>query len=234
VAFGSLARAPGATTTLLAAAAVWPGLELVVVEADADGGVLAARFGLSLHAEAPTLMSLLAATRHDVTPDALTGHALRLPGGIPVVCGPSTAEVAAAAAQLADRLDALTAEADVLVDIGRLRPSSPAWRLAGACDVRVVVVRPVLEELEPLLGRLDALAALGPLVIAVRGAGPYGPADVTDAVGGRAEVGPVAEDGRGVAVMYGRRSGRLDRTMLVRSARSLAANLQRAREVVVG
>ena len=98
VAFGSLARAPGATTTLLAAAAVWPGPELVVVEADADGGVLAARFGLSLHPEAPTLMSLLAATRHDVTPDALTGHAQRLPGGIPVVCGPSTAEVAAAAA----------------------------------------------------------------------------------------------------------------------------------------
>ena len=170
VAFGSLARAPGATTTLLAAAAVWPRPELVV-EADADGGVLAARFGLSLHSEAPTLMSLLAATRHDVTPDALTGHAQGLPGGVPVVCGPSTADVAAAAAgQLANRLDALTAdtEADVLVDVGRLRPSSPAWRLAGPCDVRVVAVRPVLEELEPLLGRLDALVALGPLVITVR------------------------------------------------------------------
>ena len=87
VAFGSLARAPGATTTLLAAAAVWPGLELVVVEADADGGVLAARFGLSLHPEAPTVMSLLAATRHDVTPDALTGHAQR-----PIVNGPSGAQ----------------------------------------------------------------------------------------------------------------------------------------------
>ena len=122
----------------------------------------------------------------------------------------------------------------MLVDVGRLRPSSPAWRLAGACDVRVVVVRPVLEELEPLLGRLDALAALGPLVIAVRGAGPYGPADVADAVGGRAEVCPVAEDGRGVAVMYGHRSGRLDRTMVVRSARSLAAIVTRTSEVVVG
>ena len=65
VAFGSLARSPGATTALLAAAAVWPTSDVTVVEADADGGVLAARFGLSLHPDAPTLMSLLAATRHD-------------------------------------------------------------------------------------------------------------------------------------------------------------------------
>jgi hypothetical protein len=224
VAFGSLARAPGATTALLGAAAVWPTSDVTVVEADADGGVLAARFGLSLHPEAPTLMSLLAATRHDATAGVVPLHAQRLPGGLPVVCGPSIAEAATpAAAQLADRFEALTSSStgDVLVDVGRVRPSSAAWRLASSCEVLVVVVRPVVEELEPLLGRLDSLSAGRPVVVAVRGSGPYGAADVAEAVVGRAGVCSLPEDGRGVAVLYGHRAGRLDRTVIVRSARRL-------------
>ena len=224
VAFGSLARSPGATTALLAAAAVWPTADVTVVEADADGGVLAARFGLSLHPEAPTLMSLLAATRHDATAGVVALHAQRLPGGLPVVCAPSIPEVATpAAAQLADRFEGLTASGtgDVLVDVGRVRPSSAAWRLASSCEALVVVVRPVVEELEPLLGRLESLSAGRRLVIAVRGAGPYGTADVAEAVVGRADVCSLPEDGRGMLVMYGHRAGRLDRTAIVRSARRL-------------
>jgi hypothetical protein len=224
VAFGSLGRSPGATTALLAAAGVWPTSDVTVVEADADGGVLAARFGLSLHPEAPTLMSLLAATRHDATAGVVALHAQRLPGGLPVVCAPSIPEVATpAAAQLADRFEALSSPAtgDVLVDVGRVRPSSPAWRLASSCDALVLVVRPVVEELEPLLGRLDNLSVGRRLVVAVRGAGPYGAADVAEAVVGRAGVCSLPEDGRGVAVLYGHRAGRLDRTAIVRSARRL-------------
>jgi hypothetical protein len=235
VAFGSLARSPGATTTLLAAAAVWPTAEMVVVEADSDGGVLAARFGLSLHPEAPTLMSLLAATRHDPAAGVLDARAQRLPGGLPVVCAPSIAEIAAlAVAQLADRFGVLTSSpaGDVLVDVGRLRPSSAAWRLASSCDVLVVVMRPVVEELEPLLGRLDSLTGLRPVLVALRGTGPYGAAEVIDAVGARAGVCSLPEDGRGVAVMYGHRAGRLDRTALVRSARRLVDAVARPGERV--
>jgi hypothetical protein len=235
VAFGSLARSPGATTTLLAAAAVWPTPDLTVVEADADGGVLAARFGLSLHPEAPTLMSLLAATRHDATVGEAALHAQRLPGGLPVVCGPSTPDVATlAAGQLAERFEALTSPAtgDVMVDVGRVRPSSPAWRLASSCEALVVVVRPVVEELEPLLGRLDNLSVGTRVVVAVRGAGPYGAADVAEAVIGRADVCSLPEDGRGVAVLYGHRAGRLDRTAIVRCGRRLVDAVVRVGERV--
>jgi hypothetical protein len=235
VAFGSQARSPGATTALLAAAAVWPTSDATVVEADADGGVLAARFGLSLHPEAPTLMSLLAATRHDATGGMFETHAQRLPGGLAVVCAPSIPEVATpAVAQLADRFEPLSSSpaGDVLVDVGRLRPSSAAWRLASGCDALVVVVRPVVEELEPLLGRLDSLSGVGHLVVAVRGIGPYGTADVAEAVSRRAVVCALPEDGRGVAVMYGHRAGRLDRTAIVWSARRLVDALASAGERV--
>jgi hypothetical protein len=224
VAFGSLARSPGATTLLLATAAVWPTGDVVVVEADADGGVLAARFGLSLHPEAPTLMSLLAATRHDPADGSLVQHRQRLPGGIGVVCGPSNGDVAAGAVeQLAIRWAALrgAADGDVFVDVGRLRPNAAGWRLAAGCDSRVVVVRPCVDELEPLLGRLDGLSSLGPLAVAVRGTGPYTVADVADAVGSDAVVVPVADDARGVAVLYGRRAGRLARSGIVRSGRTV-------------
>jgi hypothetical protein len=79
----------------------------------------------------------------------------------------------------------------------------------------------VVEELEPLLGRLDALSGVGRLVVAVRGAGPYRTADVAGAVVDRAEVCSLPEDERGVAVMYGHRAGHLDRTAIVRSGRRL-------------
>src|SRR5262249_57798282 len=52
--------APGATTTALGLASAWTGQRRVVVEADPDGGVLAARLGLGL---APGLMTVAAAPR---------------------------------------------------------------------------------------------------------------------------------------------------------------------------
>ena len=117
----------------------------------------------------------------------------------------------------------------MLVEVrGRLA----AWRLASSCDALVVVVRPVVEELEPLLGRLASLSAGRRLVIAVRGAGPYGTADVAEAVVGRADACSLPEDGRGVEVMYGHRAGRLDRTAIVRSARRLAEAVVRLGERV--
>jgi hypothetical protein len=188
-----------------------------------------------LHPEAPTLMSLLAATRHDATAGMFVAHAQRLPGGVAVVCAPSISEAATpAVAQLADRFEALASPpaGDLLVDVGRLSPSSAAWHLASACDALVVVVRPVVEELEPLLGRLDTLSGAGQIVLAVRGTGPYGTADVAEAVNGRAGVCSLPEDGRGVAIMYGHRVGRLDRTAIVRSARRLVEAVARPGERV--
>jgi hypothetical protein len=69
-------------------------------------------------------------------------------------------------------------------------------------------------------------------VVVVRGAGPYGTADVADAVVGRADVCSLAEDGRGVAAMYGHRAGRLDRTAIVRSARRFVEAVVRLGERV--
>ena len=225
---GSLARSPGATTWALACASAGSARRMLLVEADADGGVLAARLGLSLHAQAPTLVSWLASVRNG--PDASTevdDHVQGAPCGARVVCGPPLAELAAAAAaRLVTGLDLLpVASRDVVVDVGRLRPESSAWRIAAGCDVRMVVARPVLEELEPLLAGFDHLAALGLFVVVLRGRGAYTVEEISTAFAGQAVVWASPEDPTGVAVLAGQRRGVAAKTAIVRSAGALLNSL---------
>ena len=235
VAVGSLARSPGATTWALACATVWPTGAAVLAEADGDGGVLAARLGLSLHPDAPTLVSLLAAGRHAESSSLdLLRHA-QTSGGVRVVCGPSGAVAArAAVSRLADRAEAFGVDApvDLVLDVGRLRPDSSGCRLAEACDVRVVVVRPELEELEPLLAGADTLGAWGPLMVVVRGSGPYGSGEIGNALADRATVWSMPEDAAGVRLLLGQRRGRFDRCALGRAASAWVASIRVGERVV--
>ena len=123
----SIKGSPGVTTTALALAACWPASwRRVLVEADPAGGDLAARYGLPL---TPGLVSLAAAARRSTDPELVWEHAQELPGGLPVVAGPTRADQAHAALAAvcgadgrAGVLGAFTGRGDVVavVDCGRL------------------------------------------------------------------------------------------------------------------
>lgn len=227
---GSLKASPGATTAMLALAAVWPPARpLLLVEADPDGGVLAARFGLSADPGLATLASVL---RRDAGPDQLRRHAQTLPGGTPLIVGPVSPDQARVSlAGCATRLGTTLAElkADVIVDCGRLVGGSPVAPLLSAADTLLVVARPRLEELQYLVYRLPALREVVNVGVLLIGETPYGPAEVERALGPEsAWVARLADDPRAAAALNGVAGGlrHLAASALVRSAREVVAQLR--------
>src|SRR5436305_6058470 len=85
VVVGSVKDAPGVTTLAVGLVAGWPQPGAVLVEADPDGGDLAARFG---HHPDPGLMSFAAAARSGAGGPSLRGHVQRLRLDIDVVLAP--------------------------------------------------------------------------------------------------------------------------------------------------
>ena len=127
-----------------------------MVEADPDGGVLAARLGLGHHPSLTDLTVRSAAARS--IPNLVWEAAQTLPGGRPVVVShPSPdqchATLRSGAGRLAEVLRALP-DHDAMVDVGRLRPASPAGPLADAADIVLVVMRPRLEDVDTAAQRL--------------------------------------------------------------------------------
>jgi len=219
--------APGVTTTAVALAAVWPsGRQALVAECDPAGGDLAARFGLPVE---PGLVTVAAARR--LAAGAIVEHTQPLPGGVRVLVGPAGAEQAAAALGLLPPgllagFDALP-EVDVLADLGRLDPTSPALRVAGAARLVVLVARPTLAELQHLAHRIIALrGTVGRLGVVLAGAGPYPPGEVAAALGVEV-LGTLPADARGAGVLGGvpASAGGVRRSPLVRAARTLADTL---------
>jgi hypothetical protein len=226
---GSARSAPGATTVTLGLAATWPTSRQVVIwEADPDGGVLAARYQLG---DRPGLSTLAATIRQGkLTHDVLWHHTQQLPGGTPVVVGAESAEQAhVILSDVGDRLSSWfqrNASVDVIADAGRLSPSSPAVPLAEQADVTVMVARPVLEELRAGGHRLHSLVAGGATAGWVLvGDGPYNAAEVEKSfslpVFAQLPVDVKAAD----VLSRGGSSKALSRSLLMRTIRSLAEDL---------
>lgn len=220
---------PGVTTTALALATVTPA-RVLVVEASEDGGVLAARYGLSSE---PGLTTL-AAARQEPTASLLRSHAQALPGTdgrIQALVGPGSAEAAhvlmrSGVDRLAACLQALDDGTTVLVDHGRL-PAQPATLpLLAASDHVAVVVRPTGEQLHALARRLPVFSDLGPPVSVLPiGRSPYGPEEIAATLGCRV-TGAIADDPASAAAMAGQRTTRrLDRGPLLRSMVPIADRL---------
>ena len=119
VAFGAV-RSCGVTTLALAVAATWPqGRRVLLAELDPAGGTLAAASGWPPQ---PGLVSLAAAARRGNDPELVWEHCHELPGGVPVLAGPASADQTRTAlgmlTGLLDRLGEL--DADVLLDCGRV------------------------------------------------------------------------------------------------------------------
>jgi cellulose biosynthesis protein BcsQ len=176
---GSVRGGPGVTTAAcLIAGCLADG---VVAEADLDGGVAAVRYGLS---QEPGLTTLAASRATD--PAAWRQHAQQA-GELPVLVGPDTPALAAplwsrAGTYLAEAFD--TADADVVVDAGRLRDDPALHPLLTVAALTAVVVRPEAEHLVALARRLPELRQrTASLAVIFAGTGTYSPKEVTNQLG---------------------------------------------------
>jgi hypothetical protein len=238
---------PGVTTAALTLAAVWP-RRAVLAELDPFGGDVALRLrgprGVPLSPETG-LISLAVGVRRGSQPQQVFEHVQRLDGGLEVIVGLGSAEQAAGLAGLWGPVAMLLERvpgADVVADCGRLYPGSPAMDVVVHASAVVLVTRPSIEAVAHLRARAAAVVAelngramrMPPVFVAV----VTGPRDDRSAqeielVMRQARlpvsvVGRIAYDPKGAGMLAGEWVGRLDKSLLVRSAREVAGKLAAA------
>jgi hypothetical protein len=237
--------APGVTTAATALAAVWP-RQVMLAECDAAGGDLAYRLPAE-HGGALDpmrgLLSLGAAARKGLGAHQVREHSQRIIGGLEALLGIAGAEQAAGLtwlwSPLADAFRGLPGT-DVVIDCGRVGSYPAVNGLLAATDMIVLLVRPHLDQVAHLRDRVAHLGAA--LAEHTRAVPPVGVVVVADpkeygkAIGEVRRVlagaglpdlvlGGLARDPKGAELLRGEWGGKLDRTLLIRSARELAATL---------
>lgn len=226
VCLASQKGSPGVTLGALALTASWPTdvSSKLLLEADADGGVLALRYGLGRQ---PGLLTLAAAGRHGLQRDEVWEHAQQLPGGLgiipcPDIPGKSAALLQSSGSEIGSWL-ANRPDLDVIVDCGRLGPSSPAVNVAVEADLLLMVARPTAEQLQPAAERMFVLQTRVPQVAwLLVGEEPHTVAEIEDTYG-LPVAGVLASDPRGAKAMTtGATPKRIRRSALVRSAAGVA------------
>lgn len=228
VVFGAVRSSPGVTTTALAVASCIE--NSITIEADPDGAVFAARYGLERD---PNLASLAANARGGLSADVLVEYTQLLPGGTRVIVGLPSPDRAvtlwrSAGQRIASALASVD-DASVVMDAGRLTPTSPLAPLLEAAALTVVVARPTPEDLHPLGHRLGTLRSqTRELALLLVGDKPYGPAEVADRLGVDV-LGVIAHDPKAASALAGvsgaSGGGWLRRSPLARSARTVAEAL---------
>ncbi|MEU5835230.1 hypothetical protein ABZ820_16350 [Streptomyces diacarni] len=201
------------------------------------------------------MLSLAAAARRGLAPEQLWDHAQRLSGGLDVLVGLGNAEQSAglagqwdtvgrAFATLADTPHPQLA-ADVIADCGRIGPEAASVALFPHAALVLLVARGEPEQIARVRDRALALAArlhgpqrgmaqlaqplIGVLLVteaqgASKVAGQVNDMLVASRAGARV-VGVLAHDAAGAEQLAGRRRGRVDRSLLVRSVRKVATDL---------
>lgn len=244
ITFFSAKGAPGTTSTAMLVAALWPRPTLLV-DADGAGGDLLMRLpganGMAL-TQHPGLLTLLPIARHGLAPGVVLDHSQVVHGGQRVLVGLETSEQADAAAALWPTLARSFREipgTDVIIDAGQLTARAGQLSLAQRSDLVVGVVRPgpasvmhMRERLTLLTQTFAALGAdaprLGLVALADVQHQHEASAAVATARGEHTQVldlGQVALDPRAERMFHGDPVARPERTMLVRSGRSLVERL---------
>jgi MinD-like ATPase involved in chromosome partitioning or flagellar assembly len=162
IAVGALKGAPGVTTVAWSlAAALAERCPVLLVEADTNGGAVAARTARPVD---PGLRSLaVAARRTPVTPELVEGHAQRIGRLGVVMADPSAASVRTALAELSTLGEVAAAQPDVWVaDVGRL---TEGHSLAAAAQLLVVVTSAAPAELAATWAWLHAGGDGRPVVV---------------------------------------------------------------------
>jgi hypothetical protein len=237
--------APGVTTTATALAAVWP-RPVVLAECDPAGGDIVYRLpgahGGRLDPRRG-LLSLAVAARHGLEPGQVWQHAQRLRGGLDVLAGVGNAEQGTGLEPLWGPVGDLLARlpgADVIADCGRLGPDGPYYELLARAAIVVLIIRPSLGEVLRLRDRVATVALavgrrgshetrIGVLVVADRRGYRRALAEVGRAVGGANSpaslLGGIAYEPKSAQRLRGEWGGRLDRSLLIRTARDAAGQL---------
>ena len=238
----NLKGAPGGSTLALLTRALWPG-QAVLVEADPVGGEfalsLAGPGGQALPAK-PCISDLaLSAAQRMPSIEQVWAAALETAAG-PVVCGlPSAQPMGTLLGEYGRHLAALLAgEPDVVVDAGRLAPDTASLPLLAAANVVAVVVpdRPEalfrLADLLPGLGSVlrvaeDVRSVVVPVVATQRGQAAAREVDEAMAQH-HIPTRParwIAWDAKAVPAVRGGDLARVQRSALVRSARTVVETL---------
>lgn len=186
IAVGSAKASPGVTSLSVGLGLSWEattGRRAILVEADGDGGVLAARFGLAL---TPSLVEFSGTTRNELTINRLQASSQLLAGQLPALVAPGCGETTTLvlrpmARRLADGFGRLD-DIDAVVDIGRVRSHSPAAELVKRCDLLVLVARPRFDHLVPLVHQARRVVAHDiPTALVCVGDRPYPPTEMAKA-----------------------------------------------------
>ncbi|MCD0453074.1 hypothetical protein LO762_28400 [Actinocorallia sp. API 0066] len=233
--------APGVTTAAVALGAVWP-RPVMVAECDPAGGDLVYRLPgeHGMLDPAKGMLSLATAARRGLRPEQIAPHTQRLSGGLDVLVGVSNAEQAAGLTWLWSPLGrsfAVLPGVDVIADCGRLAASSPLIELLREADMTVLFTHASLEHVAHLRERISQLSAdlprqrtrIGVVVIADPRGYRTAIAEVervlTSSRLPAVVLGGLAYDPKGAQMLRGQWGGKLDKSLLIRSARELAGNL---------
>jgi MinD-like ATPase involved in chromosome partitioning or flagellar assembly len=222
---------PGATTTALALATVWP-RPVVLAECDPSGGDLPLLFAGAGLSPTVGVVSLAAAARLQSSP-ALNDQLQLLNQALPVFVGPSSAaQFAALSSAWPAVIEALsTVDADLVVDCGGFRDNEVTRRLLAAADASVLVCRPTLPSVAHAREVLIALGRRGDgsepprSVVGVAVVGTAGEArDVEQALASHSPsfVTALADEPGAARALCGGSPRRLERSRLLLDARVLA------------
>lgn len=244
---------PGVTTTALALAAVWP-RRCALAELDPFGGDIGYRLrapkGAPLSPETG-LITLAVDARRGGTPEQVGDHLQIVDGGLEVLVGLASGDQAGGMTGLWGPVAALldrVPEMDVVADCGRLYSQAPTAEVLRSARGVLLVTRPTVDGVVHLRNRLASLAAALhsgapdgiPLHVAVVSA-PRDEQSVLEVAqvlrASRLPVGVVeriAYDPAGAGMLTGEWLGKLDRSLLIRSARQLATRLAESLATRVG
>lgn len=245
IAVASDKGAPGVTTTALALASIWPE-PVLLAECDPAGGDLVFRFpaadGRQLD-QRRGLLSLAVAGRRGYQQQDVWPHTQKIHGGLDVLLGVTNAEQGAGLSTLwgplARTLGALPGT-DVIADCGRLGPDGPFYDLLAEADAVLLVTRPELGDIIRLRDRAAVVVAdavrrgrggfaVDVLTIADAQRLKAAEAEVTSALAHaglpvRLSCG-IADDRKGAELLRGTWGGKLDKSLLIRTAREAAGQL---------
>lgn len=236
--------APGVTTACLALTLAWP-RAVLLAECDPAGGDLVYRLPGARGGQLDPgrgLLSLAVAARHGLSPGQVLEHAQKLRGGLDVLVGVVTAEQGTGLEPLWGPVGAALAGlpgCDVIADCGRIGPEGPYYDLLAHASSVLLVTRASLEEVVRLRERIAAVT--GALALRHRQGIPVSVVVVADhrrfhaaltetgrALGpdGAARViGGLAYEPKSADALGGEQTGRLGRSLLLRTARDLGGRL---------
>jgi len=249
IALASVKGSPGVTSTALALAAVWP-RPVVLLEADPAGGDLAYRCRAAHGGPVSAnrgLLRLAAAVRGGTpNPDVVFNESQLLACGVNLVQGVTSSAQARGLSGLWQAVGqaCITAELDVIADLGRLDRASTVMPVAQAADHLLPVASASLDSVMHLTEGLNDIAgAIAQPAIAQHGRVNISPllvgpdahavrdcADLDDLLT-RAGLPitptqPMPYDPKALQRLeQGERAGRLSRTLLLRAARAVAGSM---------